>query len=561
MIELLIAAEMAEADRLTIAGGTPGIETHGAGRRGGGRRCRCTPSGRRRGSWSSPVPGITAATDFVAARLLAGARLSRRAYCWSARRSGSRAMRRSRPRAGAARSLPPTRRGWRPPGIAFDLVIDALFGAGLDRPVDGAAAAMIEASNARPAPILAVDLPSGIDGTSGAIMGTRSRGLCGPSPSFARSPATSFCRDAVTAGPVSVADIGIPASVLAQIVPRTSENLPALWREGFPVPRLSGHKYDRGHAVVVSGPSWSTGAARLAARGALRAGAGLVTHRQARAKRWPSMPRRTWPSWSAPLDGPDELVRVPGGSAAECGGDRARRRRWRSDLRTRAGRPRGRARRRARRRCHDELFRRSATACWRHFVEGAAGPAILTPHEGEFSRYFRALDTRTKVESKLERARLAAQVSGTVVVLKGGRHGGRGARRPRGHCRECAALPRDRRGRRRAGRHDRQGCSRKACRLSTPRRPRFGCTGRRRTARSRPDRRGSAGGASAGVPRAACLKAGHLDLHGRTVANRRRVAIFVVSSACCNDISRASWPPRPARGRGGTGRRAGFRFP
>ncbi len=65
--------------------------------------------------------------------------------------------------------------------------------------------------------------------------------------------------------------------MLTRIAPRTFENVPELWRAHFPVPRHDGHKYDRGHAVVVSGPSWSTGAARLAARGALRAGAGLVT--------------------------------------------------------------------------------------------------------------------------------------------------------------------------------------------------------------------------------------------------------------------------------------------
>ena len=87
----------------------------------------------------------------------------------------------------------------------------------------------------------------------------------------------SFFRAGFIAGSTSVADIGIPDAVLSEIGPRTCENVPPLWRPAFPVPRLTGHKYDRGHAVVVSGPSWSTGAARLAARGALRAGAGLVT--------------------------------------------------------------------------------------------------------------------------------------------------------------------------------------------------------------------------------------------------------------------------------------------
>src|SRR6202008_709367 len=90
-------------------------------------------------------------------------------------------------------------------------------------------------------------------------------------PGHVLLPGRLFC------GPVSVADIGIADTVLADIRPQIFENTPQLWREHFPRPQLSGHKYDRGHAVVVSGPSWSTGAARLAARGALRAGAGLVT--------------------------------------------------------------------------------------------------------------------------------------------------------------------------------------------------------------------------------------------------------------------------------------------
>ena len=78
-------------------------------------------------------------------------------------------------------------------------------------------------------------------------------------------------------GAVQLADIGIPASVLAEIAPKTFANEPALWLAQFPWPKEESHKYGRGHAVVVSGPVYSTGAARLAARGALRAGAGLVT--------------------------------------------------------------------------------------------------------------------------------------------------------------------------------------------------------------------------------------------------------------------------------------------
>ncbi len=159
-----------------------------------------------------------------------------------------------------------------------DVVVDALFGAGLDRPVEGLARTMIEAMNAQAAPVVAVDLPSGINGTSGAVMGVAVNAAQTvtffrkkPGHLLLAGPGALRCR-------LSVADIGIPAAVLARIAPaRHSRTSPELWLAHFPVPRAEGHKYDRGHAVVVSGPSWSTGAARLAARGALRAGAGLVT--------------------------------------------------------------------------------------------------------------------------------------------------------------------------------------------------------------------------------------------------------------------------------------------
>ena len=94
---------------------------------------------------------------------------------------------------------------------------------------------------------------------------------------FRKKPGHLLLPGRLHCGTISVADIGIPAAVLEKIAPKTFENVPALWRRYFPVPKHEGHKYDRGHAVVVSGPLWSTGAARLAARGALRAGAGLVT--------------------------------------------------------------------------------------------------------------------------------------------------------------------------------------------------------------------------------------------------------------------------------------------
>ena len=156
------------------------------------------------------------------------------------------------------------------------LIIDALFGAGLNRPVKGEPHDMIEAINANGAPVLAVDLPSGINGTSGAVMGIAVRAT-ETVTFFRRKPAHLLLPGRMHCGRVRVADIGIDPAVLAEIQPQTFENVPDTWHAAFPVPKIDGHKYARGHAIVVSGDIAATGAARMSARGALRAGAGLVT--------------------------------------------------------------------------------------------------------------------------------------------------------------------------------------------------------------------------------------------------------------------------------------------
>ena len=269
MFELLTNTEMSEADRLTIASGVSGqilMENAGAA------VANAVLARHPPGSKIAVVAGTgnNGGDGFVAARQL--------------RRAGYRVVvhlmgRRDAIKGDAAEAA----RQWQGPMTtgAPDLadahvVIDALFGAGLDRPVAGEALAAIAAINGVDLPVIAVDLPSGINGTTGAVLGGAVN--ASQTVTFFRKktghlllPGRNHC------GQVQVAEIGIPADVLAIIQPAACENSPALWGGKFPVPAAQGHKYSRGHAVVVSGGLARTGAARLAAVAALRGGAGLVT--------------------------------------------------------------------------------------------------------------------------------------------------------------------------------------------------------------------------------------------------------------------------------------------
>ena len=410
MIELLTNAEMAQADRLAISGGIAGIDLM---ENAGAAVAEAVAA--RRGPASSVTvvagPGNNGGDGFVAARLLAerGYRLEVMLIGEVGRLKGDAAL--------AAKSWGKPIAPAEPGGLdRADIIVDALFGAGLDRPVEGLARAMIEAMNAQSAPVVSVDLPSGINGTSGAIMGVAVK-AAHTVTFFREKPGHLLLPGRLHCGSVSVADIGIPATILARIAPRTFANVPALWRESFPVPRHEGHKYDRGHAVVVSGPSWSTGAARLAARGALRAGAGLVTIASPREALAVNAAANLAVMVRA-VDGAAELASFladrrlnalaigPGIGVNEetcelvlaaLSGDRAVV--LDADAMT--------------------SFAQSPQRLAEALKTRAGKATILTPHEGEFSRYFGALDARTKVGSKLERARLAAEIAGATIVLKG----------------------------------------------------------------------------------------------------------------------------------------------
>ena len=272
-MEVLTTAEMERADRLTIAAGTPGFALMlSAGQEVAAAARDLVDEG--------PIlviagPGNNGGDGFVAAAELAaqggaqGREVSVILMCERDALKGDAAS---------------AARGWKYPVLPFNpqaigkpaLIIDALFGAGLSRIVEGEARAMIEAINANGAPVLAVDLPSGVNGTTAAIMGAAVRAT-ETITFFRKKPAHLLLPGRLQCGRVRVADIGIGPKVLDEIKPQCFENLPQVWRQSFPVPQIASHKYARGHVLAVSGDVAATGAVRMAARAALRAGAGLVT--------------------------------------------------------------------------------------------------------------------------------------------------------------------------------------------------------------------------------------------------------------------------------------------
>jgi hydroxyethylthiazole kinase-like uncharacterized protein yjeF len=408
-MEVLTSAEMERADRLTIAAGTPGFALMlSAGQAVAGAAMDLVEEG--------PIlvvagPGNNGGDGFVAAAELAarGREVSVILLCERDSLQGDAAS---------------AARGWKYPVLPFNpqaigrpaLIIDALFGAGLNRPLEGDPHHMIEAINANGAPVLAVDLPSGINGTTGAVMGVAVRAT-ETVTFFRRKPAHLLLPGRIYCGRVRVADIGIDASVLGEIQPQTFENIPQFWRKALPVPQIDGHKYARGHAIVISGDIAATGAARMAGRGALRAGAGLVTL---------ASPRNALAVNAAALTAVmvraidtvvefAELLTDKRLNACVIGpgaglGDRTRgfvltalsaKRRLVLDadaLTSFADAP-------------DRLF---------EAIKATHDPqVVLTPHEGEFPRLFSDISNKHPQRSKLERVRAAAERSAAIVLLKG----------------------------------------------------------------------------------------------------------------------------------------------
>ena len=413
MIGLLTTAEMAEADRLAIAGGIAGIDLmENAGRAVADAASRASQGaniGRRVAIVAGP--GNNGGDGFVAARRLAERGFSVR-VCFA----GDRKRLKGDAALAAKRWNGPVEEAAPGSLTDCDIVIDALFGAGLDRAIEGLPRAMIEAMNAAGVPVIAVDLPSGVNGTTGAVMGVAVK-ASRTVTFFRRKTGHMLLPGRLHCGAVEVADIGIPASVLYTIKPSAFANCPELWGRSFPRLQEDGHKYSRGHAVVVSGGLPATGAGRLAARGALRAGAGLVTIASPR-EALAINAEATLAIMVRPVDGAAELAEFladkrrnavvlgPGGGVGQAMRDQVQ-----AALASVAAVALD----------ADALtsFAEAPAELIKVIAKRAGRDVVLTPHEGEFGRLFKSITNDSNVHAKLEKSRAAARYSGAVLLLKG----------------------------------------------------------------------------------------------------------------------------------------------
>ncbi|MFN3892651.1 MAG: NAD(P)H-hydrate dehydratase [Beijerinckiaceae bacterium] len=430
--ELLTVAEMGAADRLVIAGGVPGIELMEAAGRAvadAARRAAETACGGRIVVLCGP--GNNGGDGFVAARLLAaqGSNVALYLLGSASRLKGDAAL-------AASRWTGPVTPAGEVDLTGATVVIDALFGAGLDRDLAGAARALVQRVNEwraeRGGCVVAVDVPSGLDGNTGLVRGAAISAdvtvtFFRLKPGHLLLPGRTLC------GRVERAEIGVPASVLQSVGPQTFRNAPALWRASLPAPSAAGHKYSRGHALVLSGPMHRTGAARLAARGALRGGAGLVTLASPRDALAVNAAHLT-AIMLAPCDGAAELAGIlqdrrfnalvmgPGAGVGQG---------LRDSVLAALGSPRP-----GRGIVLDADALTSfagAAGTLGQAIRAFRGGVVLTPHEGEFARLFirspsfmdsfsegsEAVSQDLRSPSKLDRARAAARLIGAVVLLKG----------------------------------------------------------------------------------------------------------------------------------------------
>ena len=396
MFEILTTDQMYDADRKTIDGGIPGdVLMENAGRTVFEEIIR---------HWSPRSvsvlcgPGNNGGDGFVIARLL-------RDEGWSVRLGllgeiehlGGDAAFHAQKWDGATERLSPAL------VVGADLIVDCIFGAGLARDITGDVADLVASVNDSMSVVVSVDVPSGVDGNTGCIMGCAIKAdltvtFCRAKPGHYLLPGRQLC------GELAIRDIGISDQVVLENRPTCWRNDPVLWRAGIRWPGLDGHKYHRGHLLAFGG-TMMTGATRLVARAARRSGVGLLTI-VSDASVLPVYAADAPGTMTASISGLEALLNDCRHNAFVVGpgygvGDSTRSlvlqllHLCRSTVLD-----------------ADALTSFSddpSTLCF-----AVQGPTVLTPHEGEFTRLFPDIDG-----DKLARARAAAKRSGATVLIKG----------------------------------------------------------------------------------------------------------------------------------------------
>ena len=406
MYELLTPLQMATADELTIRDGTPGIELM---KNAGNAVARIVkehfPSARN--ILVVCGTGNNAGDGFVAANHLSDEGLKVQVLiCGDASKISGDAKE-------AFTGMKPSLIAQTIPDLSnIDLVIDALLGAGLDREIGGELAEMVTKINHSNKPIVSVDLPSGIDGRTGKVMGSAIHAdhtvtFFRYKPGHMLMPGRYFC------GNCHLHQIGIQETVLKKTGITGYQNRPEGWSKKFKLPSIEAHKYDRGHTLVVSGPSSATGAARLTAQAALRSGSGLVTI---------ASPREALAINAAHLtsvmlqeaDNPDEICKIledprlncvalgpglPPTTKTACTVEKVLGMNRRTILDAGALT--------AFSDIPERVFEK---------IHHCENDVFLTPHDGEFTRLFPG---ESILPSKIDRAVAASTKSGATIILKG----------------------------------------------------------------------------------------------------------------------------------------------
>ena len=286
-----------------------------------------------------------------------------------------------------------------------DLIVDGLFGAGLSRDIDGITKDLINEINQTDIDCLSIDLPSGIDGNTGQVKGCA---ICAKETVtfFRKKPGHLLLPGRHFSGKIHLKDIGITPSVLRNIKPNLYENAVENWREHFPYPRPTDYKYSRGHTVIGGGMDMP-GAALLAARASRRIGSGMTTiiadeiTRNSYSGRDPGILFRTL----GKRGDFEEIISDPRVNTVLLG-------------------PGNGVTDETRHKVVVTLREKRATVLDadaltvfqddpKYLFNWIKGPAVLTPHEGEFARLF---DTTS---DKITNCKAAADLSGAVVISKG----------------------------------------------------------------------------------------------------------------------------------------------